>query len=122
MIGKFSSGERVRGLLVLGRVSNLPTVWSNCLAAWLLAGSGRPERFALLCTGATLLYTGGMFLNDAFDVEFDRQYRPERPIISNAIGARAVWLMGSILLLLGLVAIVALGKKPSVFALGLLAT
>src|SRR5437899_1088645 len=65
----------IRTLLVLGRISNLPTVWSNCLAAWLLAGGGPWSRFAILGTGASFLYTGGMFLNDAFDVEFDRKYR-----------------------------------------------
>ena len=31
---------KLRTLLVLGRVSNLPTVWSNCFAGWLLAGGG----------------------------------------------------------------------------------
>ena len=30
----------LRTLLILGRVSNLPTVWSNCLAGWLLDGGG----------------------------------------------------------------------------------
>ena len=25
-----------RALLVLGRVSNLPTIWSNCLCGWLI--------------------------------------------------------------------------------------
>ena len=27
-------------LLILGRVSNLPTVWWNCFAGWLLGGGG----------------------------------------------------------------------------------
>ena len=34
-------------LLDLGRVSNIPTVWTNCLAGWLLGGGGRgrdPDR------------------------------------------------------------------------------
>ena len=29
--------SQLRTLLILGRVSNLPTVWSNCLAGWWLA-------------------------------------------------------------------------------------
>ena len=70
----------MRTLLVLARISNVPTVWSNCFAASLLAGGTSGSRLALLCLGATLLYTGGMFLNDAVDQVFDRQYRPERPI------------------------------------------
>jgi len=84
----------LRTLLVLGRVSNLPTVWSNCLAGWLLSGGGDWGRFALLCFGATCLYVGGMYLNDAFDAQFDQQHRPERPIPSGAIAVNHVWALG----------------------------
>jgi hypothetical protein len=84
----------LRTLLVLGRASNLPTVWSNCLAGWLLAGGGTWPSFALLCFGATCLYVGGMYLNDAFDAQFDLQHRPERPIPSKAIRVEAVWAWG----------------------------
>ena len=85
-----------RALLVLGRVSNLPTVWSNCLCGWLI-GVGYTKgpldwtMLAMLSVGATLLYLGGMFLNDACDVEFDREHRKERPIPSGAISLGAVW-------------------------------
>src|SRR5213594_1545943 len=34
-----------RTLLILGRASNVPTVWSNCLAGWLLGGGGSIGRF-----------------------------------------------------------------------------
>ncbi len=78
-------------LLVLGRVSNLPTVWSNCLAGWLLGGGGHGLDFLILLLGASLLYVGGMFLNDAFDQEFDRVSRRERPIPSGQIDAAEVW-------------------------------
>jgi hypothetical protein len=96
-------------LLTLGRVANLPTIWSNCLAAWLLGGGGTWARFALLSTGATLLYTGGMFLNDAFDEKFDRRFRPERPIPVGQIDRRSVWLIGSSSLALGSLAWLMLG-------------
>jgi 4-hydroxybenzoate polyprenyltransferase len=118
---KLSFGQRFRVLLVLGRVSNLPTVWSNCVAAWCLGGGGLSERFPLLCVGATLLYTGGMFLNDAFDVEFDHQYRAERPIISGEISGKAVWLIAATLLLLGWLALVPLGNRSFEFGTALLA-
>jgi hypothetical protein len=85
---------RARTMLVLGRVSNLPTVWSNSLAGWWLGGGGPPERLPLLLGGLTCLYLGGMFLNDAFDAEFDRRHRRERPIPSGAISERAVWRWG----------------------------
>ena len=74
----------LRALLVLSRVSHLPTVWSNCLAGWWLGGGGNFAKLPLLFLGVSALYTGGMFLNDAFDADFDRQrrnnvqYRPVR--------------------------------------------
>ena len=85
---------KLRTLLVLGRVSNLPTVWSNCFAGWLLAGGGLWPDFALIAFAATCLYLGGMFLNDAFDAQFDQQHRPERPIPSGAIALNEVWAWG----------------------------
>src|SRR5438309_11599208 len=84
----------IRPLLVLGRVSNLPTVWSNCLAGWWLGGAGRTEALPFLLIGTSLIYIGGMFLNDAFDVDFDRQHRQERPIPSGQIALDAVWRWG----------------------------
>ena len=107
--------ERLRVLLVLGRISNLPTVWSNCLAAWILSGGGPLQPFLLLCLGATFLYTGGMFLNDAFDVEFDRKYRAERPIISGQVSLRFVWIAGGALLCLGWFALFRLSARTATF-------
>ncbi len=92
----------LRTLLVLGRVSNLPTVWSNCLAGWLLSGGGSIGSLLLVSLGATCLYIGGMYLNDAFDVEFDRLNRKERPIPSGAISVGDVWGYGMAWLLVGL--------------------
>ena len=102
-----------RTLLILGRSSNLPTVWSNCLAGWLLAGGGGGGRLFWLLVGATLLYTGGMFLNDAFDVDFDRQHRRQRPIPSGAISEREVWAYGFSQLGLGAIILVQLGSVTS---------
>ena len=109
----------LRTLLILGRVSNVPTVWSNCLAGWLLAGGGAWSRFAVLCGGASLLYIGGMFLNDACDVRFDTAHRKERPIPSGTISARAVWLLSTVLLLGGGVLLASLGPMTALVTLGL---
>ncbi|MDB6032766.1 MAG: hypothetical protein JWM16_3104 [Verrucomicrobiales bacterium] len=106
-----------RTLLVLGRVSNLPTVWSNCLAGWLLAQGSDLFTFFLLCTGATFMYVGGMYLNDAFDAQFDQQHRPERPIPAGNISLAAVWIWGLGWLSAGLVCLVFLGKTTAIFAL-----
>ena len=89
-----NSAPQLRTLLVLGRVSNLPTVWSNCLAGWWLGGGGNFWKLPFLLAGVSLLYTGGMFLNDAFDADFDRQRRPERPIPTGKISEQLVWRLG----------------------------
>lgn len=122
-----SSYGCIKALLLLGRVSNLPTVWSNCLAAWLLAGgalleSADQQRFAWLIAGATLLFLAGMFLNDAFDVQFDREHRPERPIPCGAITAKTVWVLGIGQLLLGLGCLVWVNTLATLCALGLVAS
>src|SRR5271166_5908281 len=90
--------RQLRALLVLGRVSNLPTVWSNCLAGWWLGGGGSWWRLVSLSFSVTLLYLGGMFLNDAFDADFDRQNRRSRPIPSGAISEKETWQWGFSLL------------------------
>jgi 4-hydroxybenzoate polyprenyltransferase len=101
MSARLSSTFYLRTLLLLGRVSNLPTVWSNCLAGWWLGGAGNVDKLPYLLAGATSLYTGGMFLNDAFDAEFDRKHRKERPIPAGAIGLKEVWVWGAGWLALG---------------------
>jgi len=101
--------------LRLGRVSNLPTVWTNVAAAAVLAaapvGGAAVVAVALACS---LFYVGGMFLNDAFDREFDARARPERPIPAGLVRAREVLaygfgLLGGGILLAGLVARLVLG-------------
>ena len=91
-------------LLRLGRVSNLPTVWTNVVAATALAG-GDPlsPRAALALLAMTLFYVGGMYLNDAFDREIDRRERPGRPIPAGAVTAPTVFAIGFGLLGAGLV-------------------
>jgi 4-hydroxybenzoate polyprenyltransferase len=106
----------LRTLLVLGRVSNLPTVWSDCLAAWWLAGCRSWLALAGVCLSASLLYEGGMFLNDAFDAEFDRHHRRIRPIPSGAISEREVWQWGLTWLALGLGAAVWMGTPVARWA------
>jgi hypothetical protein len=106
----------MRTFLVLARVSNLPTVWSNCLAAWLLCGGRSWVRFGLLSLGATLLYTGGMFLNDAVDEGFDRRYRPERPIPSGLVTSRTVWALSFLWLGAGWAIFLFLGTAAIVMA------
>lgn len=94
--------------LRLGRVSNLPTVWTNVLAACALSGAAlAPLPILALLLSMSLFYEGGMFLNDAFDREIDARERPERPIPSGAASARSVFAVGFGLLAGGLALLLA---------------
>lgn len=80
----------------LARASNLPTVWSNMLAAWVISGGVWHPFLILGLLGGSLVYAGGCTLNDAFDAAWDRRHRPERPIPSGVVSERAVWTAGGI--------------------------
>ncbi len=76
----------IKTYLTLFRVSNLPTVWSNVMAATLLSGvpfSWMP--LFVLIVSLSLFYCGGMAFNDICDAEIDRQQRPARPIPAGKI-------------------------------------
>lgn len=106
--------RELRAFLLLGRASNLPTVWSNCLAGWWLGGGGSVMTLFVVCIGAAFLYTGGMFLNDAFDAQFDREYRKERPIPAGMISATQVWLWGAAWLIAGAICLMPLGRTTAI--------
>jgi heme O synthase-like polyprenyltransferase len=89
--------------LRLGRVSNLPTVWTNTLAGIVLVGGDPGDRRAALAVfSLSLFYVAGMYLNDAFDREFDARQRPERPIPSGDVAVSTVFGAGFAMLLAGL--------------------
>jgi 4-hydroxybenzoate polyprenyltransferase len=93
---------RWRSYFLLARISNLPTVWTNVLAGFVAAGqTAEWDSFARVAGAISLFYAGGMFLNDAFDVGFDRQTRPERPIPSGDATRREAFVAGSVLLASG---------------------
>jgi len=95
--------------LRLGRVSNLPTVTTNVLAAVALSGA-RPGawRVAIVCLAMSLLYVAGMYLNDAFDRDIDARERPERPIPSGQVAAITVFGAGFALLTGGVLVVAVL--------------
>jgi len=103
----------LRTWLRLGRVSNLPTVWSNVLTGILLGGS-EPVTLATLAllVAMTLYYEAGMFLNDACDAEIDRRERPDRPIPSGIIAAGTVFAAG--FSMLGLAVLIVVGVSTAV--------
>ena len=54
-----------------------------------------------LCAAISALYVGGMYLNDAFDREYDARERAERPIPSGEVRASTVFALGFAMLALG---------------------
>ena len=123
--------ERLRTLLILGRASNLPTVWSNLITGWAIAeirpkggmlpiGYQGPDAMALLTVllGGSFLYIGGMYLNDFCDTVFDVRYCPGRPIPAGKISRRAVGLMAILWFTAGLACFTSFG--PLTIAVSLL--
>jgi len=111
---------KLRTALRLGRVSNLPTVWTNTLAGAVLAGAaGFGAELAVMLVAFSLLYTGGMFLNDAFDAEFDAAQRPERPIPSGEVSGREVFGYGYGTMAVGVALLAWIGAAPALAGLTL---
>lgn len=102
--------------MTLGRVSNLPTVWTNTLAAALLASSAGalapPSSLVwlLLLVALSLLYLAGMLLNDWLDADWDRQHDNPRPITLGLISRQQVGLAIALLLLLATAAVAGLSQ------------
>ena len=112
--------SRWRAYLLLSRVSNLPTVWSNVLAGCVLgAGAVQPPVFYRLALGVSLLYTSGMFLNDAFDYESDTVSRPDRPLPAGDVSILAALVVGFVLMIVGelIVASQGLSTAPALWGL-----
>jgi len=101
---------KLRAWLILTRGSNLPTVWSNLVAGWLL-GYVYTDRFPYanglllsllgLLLGVSLIYVGGMILNDAFDARWDTERRSTRPIPAGLVSAKAAFIVGGLALFIG---------------------
>jgi 4-hydroxybenzoate polyprenyltransferase len=98
----------IKPVLALCRVSNLPTVWMNVLAAALLCGAPlQAPQVVLLALSMSCMYCGGMALNDLYDLAHDRLHQPYRPIPAGRIGAAQAWLVTGLLLTTGLALLLA---------------
>lgn len=98
--------------LKLGRVSNLPTVWTNTLTGAALVNPGF-DVFTIFTAAIalSLLYIAGMFLNDVFDLEWDRRHQPGRPLVAGE--AKVNEALGLSVAFLGLaLALLALAAEP----------
>jgi hypothetical protein len=106
--------------LRLGRVSNLPTVWTNVAAGAVLGGgAGELGRIVLLAAILSMFYVGGMFLNDAFDRHIDARERPERPIPAGLVSATEVFAIGFGLIVTAVILLAILDGKAALAGLAL---
>ena len=111
-----SLSRRWWAYLQMMRPANIVTAWADILVGF--AASGSAIILNQVVTGATLanltplawlllattgLYGGGVVFNDVFDAELDAKERPERPIPSGT-SRKSATLLGSLLLVLGVVA------------------
>ena len=107
--------EKIKALLATGRISNLPTVWCNCLAAALILFHQSEKGFQefvsqpwsepltylaiFLVVITSCFYVGGCFFGDYHDREFDAEHKPERPIPSGVLKKNTVYIIGIALML-----------------------
>lgn len=81
---------RLKSVLALCRVSNLPTVWMNVIAASLLVASAHQQPVswlvvAILALSMSAFYCAGMSLNDVCDYTWDKQHQPYRPLVEGKV-------------------------------------
>lgn len=108
--------------LKLGRVSNLPTVWTNVLAGTILGGGNAGgARTLLVAVAMSMFYVGGMYLNDYCDRDIDARERPERPIPRGEISQTTVAIIGFALLAVGIALMAGFGVAAAVASLALAA-
>ncbi|MDZ7694110.1 MAG: UbiA-like protein EboC [Balneolaceae bacterium] len=109
-----SLGTKIPALLEVMRPANIVTAFADILAGFAIAGGAislvgssmpsiSPEGLGWLLLSTFGLYGGGVVFNDYFDADLDAEERPERPIPSGRISPGSVALLGSLLLLLGIV-------------------
>ena len=88
------SKDSVKAIFDLCRISNLPTVWTNVMAAIVLSGSGFSWRnFLILSLSMSFFYSGGMCLNDIMDVAIDRIKKPFRPITTGRVSIQNAYIL-----------------------------
>ena len=107
----------LRTYIELCRISNLPTIWSNVLAAVVLSGEAFSwETFTVLALSLSLFYSAGMALNDICDAAIDRVQRPARPIPSGRVTPAAAYLLTGGLFVTAFIPLLAFPHRSAVFA------
>ena len=95
--------------LQLMRPANITTAWADILLGAAVAGFSGGTNFDFnslgwLILATTGLYGGGVVFNDVCDAELDAVERPERPIPSGKVSLENAAALGTVLLLIGILA------------------
>lgn len=96
--------HRLWAYLQLLRPANIITAWADIMAGFAATGEFVSISLLWLLLATTGLYGGGIVFNDVFDAELDTQERPERPIPSGRASRTGATLLGSLFLIVGVVA------------------
>jgi 4-hydroxybenzoate polyprenyltransferase len=123
--------SKLLGYLRLMRPANIITAVADILAGVAISGFLGSEVSSYLdhllpvicmCLATIGLYGGGVVFNDVMDAELDKKERPERPIPSGVISLTQAIVLGSYLLLVGVLAAFTVGRITGFFALGIALT
>ena len=122
MNAAFFSTNRLWAYLQMMRLANIVTAWADILAGFAASGTVgliNIQVLGWLLLATTGLYGGGIVLNDVFDAELDAQERPERPIPSGRASRQGATLLGSTLLVIGVVAAAQVSVLSATLACGI---
>lgn len=127
------NSQSVWGYLQLMRPANIITAWADILVGYAAAGGVAmigavwlgdltineltPLIWLLMSTSG--LYGGGVVFNDVFDLELDRVERPERPLPRGDVSLNAAIILGSGLLVMGILAAAQVGVVSAVMAIAI---
>jgi 4-hydroxybenzoate polyprenyltransferase len=122
--------HRPLAYLRLMRPANIVTAVADILAGFAASGAvfypfisegnvhvTQPQALGWLVLSTIGLYGGGVVFNDVFDVKLDRVERPERPIPSGLASQLGAAILGSVLLLVGILAALQVSILSGILAL-----
>jgi len=112
----------LKAYLDLCRISNLPSIWTNVLCAFILSsGAFSWPRYLVPALALSCFYLAGMCLNDICDLNYDRSHRPARPLPSGRVSVNGAWLLTLLLFAAGFTLLLAAPYRQSLYAAALLA-
>lgn len=119
-----SISTKLRAAAELMRPANIVTAFADILAGTAAAGgtlsfsifSQTPEGLGWLLLSTFGLYGGGVVFNDVFDAQLDADERPERAIPSGRISMPGAVILGTVLLMIGIISAFIVNYVAGAFA------